>query len=183
MEPNDSSSADGAGAPAVPAPPAAAHAGHAAPAGAPALGRAADVALVVDDDAAVRAVVARQLVRLGWRVHALPSAADALAWLGDAAPAERPGLVVTDVNMPGLSGYELAAVLRRDYPALGVLLLSGRAPAGLTPVVVPGRPPMWLLGKPYDAAALADAVARTLLQFGGPRAGGPAGAPGGGLPA
>ncbi len=159
---------DGAPAPAGP---------RAATAGAAAAGRAADAALVVDDDPAVRAVVARQLVRMGWRVHALASAADALAWLGDAADDERPGLVVSDVNMPGLSGYELAAVLRRDYPALGVLLLSGQAPQGLTPVAVPGRPPMWLLGKPYDTAGLADAVARTLLRFGGP----PGGAAGDGL--
>lgn len=158
------------------------------------------VALVVDDEPSVRAVVARHLVRLGWAVRALPSAERALEWLAEAADDERPALVVSDVDMPGLTGVHLAAILRRDHPTLGVLLLSGRAAPGLTLLRLPAVPeadgggtgagghrgpdgttdmtgdgragaPVWLLGKPYEVRALGDAVERTVFHhWGAPRA-------------
>lgn len=119
------------------------------------------VALVVEDDPSVRAVVARQLIRLGWAVRALPSAEAALAWIGESADAEQPRLVVSDVDMPGLSGLELAAILRRDHPTLGVLLLSGRAAPGLTALALPALP--------LPALALPAVRARGARDVGGAR--------------
>lgn len=140
------------------------------------------VALVVDDEPGVRTVVARQLVRLGWVVRALPSAEAALEWLAERADVEPPHLVVSDIDMPGLTGVDLATILRRDHPTLGVLLMSGRAAPGLTPLRLPTPPArggsaaeqfVWLIGKPYDLSALGDAVARTVLRhWGAPRTSG-----------
>jgi len=55
-------------------------------------------------------------------------ASDGLKALELAASYERPvDLLLTDLEMPGLSGLELAANLRAIYPALAVLFMSGRA--------------------------------------------------------
>jgi two-component system, cell cycle sensor histidine kinase and response regulator CckA len=79
--------------------------------------------LLVDDDEAVRSVIATILRRAGHDVTVAESAADALS------RAERLEgtleLLVTDVVMPGKSGIELSRELRGRAPDLKVLLLSG----------------------------------------------------------
>jgi PAS domain S-box-containing protein len=80
--------------------------------------------LLADDNADMRDYVAR-LLGERWRVDAVADGATALA----AARAERPDLVLADVMMPELDGFELLAALRaepetRDTP---VVLLSARA--------------------------------------------------------
>jgi PAS domain S-box-containing protein len=81
--------------------------------------------LVVDDNADMRDYLARLLRGAGHRVTALADGASAL----EAARAEPPDLVVSDVMMPGISGLDLVAALRQDphTPGLPVLLLSARA--------------------------------------------------------
>ena len=79
--------------------------------------------LYVDDDEVVRLVVERLLQRAGLRVTAMATASDALKAL-QAAPAAF-DLVVTDFNMPGSSGLELAAEVARLRPDLPVVIASG----------------------------------------------------------
>lgn len=79
--------------------------------------------LLVDDDDAVRAVVATILRRAGHVVTIEPSATQALERareLGDDLE-----LLITDVVMPGMSGLELSRELKQRRPELKVLLLSG----------------------------------------------------------
>jgi two-component system, OmpR family, response regulator MtrA len=81
--------------------------------------------LVADDDADIRELVEFKLTTMGHRVVAVGDGAAAL----DALRAERPDLVVLDVMMPGMSGLEAVAEIRRD-PALAnlpVILLTARA--------------------------------------------------------
>jgi len=77
--------------------------------------------LYVDDDDVVRLVVERLLQRAGWRTSSVASASEALEALA-AAPFD---LVVTDFNMPSLSGLDLAVQLARSHPALPVVIISG----------------------------------------------------------
>lgn len=79
--------------------------------------------LYVDDDDVVRLVVERLLQRAGLHVVAVataPAALDALA----AAPVAF-DLIVTDFNMPGSSGLDLASEVARLYPGLPVVITSG----------------------------------------------------------
>jgi PAS domain S-box-containing protein len=91
---------------------------------APATGDAARV-LVADDNADMRDYLVRLLRSAGHRVTAVADGRQAL----DAARADRPDLVVSDVMMPELDGLELVAALRADSRTVGVpvLLLSARA--------------------------------------------------------
>ncbi|MEO8805461.1 MAG: PAS domain S-box protein [Burkholderiaceae bacterium] len=77
--------------------------------------------LYVDDDEVVGLVVERLLQRAGWRARSVANAGEALAALA-ASPFD---LVVTDFNMPGSSGLDLAAELARRYPLLPVVIISG----------------------------------------------------------
>ena len=78
--------------------------------------------LLVDDDEAVRNVIATILQRAG---HDVTIAASAQQALEATARIQGLELLVTDVVMPGKSGIELSRELRATTPALKVLLLSG----------------------------------------------------------
>ena len=80
------------------------------------------LALVVEDDAAVRMLVRMILARDGWRVLEAPDAEQALA---AAAGASELRLLVTDVFLPGMQGAELHARLRAAIPGLRALFVSG----------------------------------------------------------
>lgn len=103
--------------------------------------------LVVDDDAAVRDMIVRQLTRLGWSATPCATGLEALRQLG-ARPADF-DVLLTDVRMPSLDGPELARRVRALVPSLPIVLMSGET-AGLTrDLVLTGRP--WLfLEKPFD---------------------------------
>jgi len=84
-----------------------------------------ETVLIVDDDPDVRGYVSEAL-RLGG--FAILEAADGAAALEIAATSARPiDILVTDVNMPGIDGLELARRVRARYPATGVLYMSGAA--------------------------------------------------------
>jgi DNA-binding NarL/FixJ family response regulator len=80
--------------------------------------------LLVDDHAIVRDGLKRLLSDLGSGV--ILEAASGRAAL-DVARAERPGLVILDLNLPDLGGLEILARLLREDPAVRVLVLSMHA--------------------------------------------------------
>jgi putative two-component system response regulator len=81
--------------------------------------------LVVEDDPSNRALLVHLLRTEGYGVHAV---ADGEAGL-DAVATERPDLILLDVGLPGVDGYELTRRLRLDprHATLPILLLTGRA--------------------------------------------------------
>lgn len=78
--------------------------------------------LVVDDDENVRRVVRRGLEREGFEVVEAADGPQALA-----AASRGTDLAVLDVNMPGMSGLDVLAELRRRDPRLHVIMLTGAA--------------------------------------------------------
>jgi CheY-like chemotaxis protein len=115
--------------------------------------------LVVDDEPAVRTLLAHLLRTKGYDVHEAEDGAAALAWLDQ--PARRVDLVVADVVMPGMSGIELAEAIGARWPDLKVLFVSGypqdaartSGPAADIPV----------LSKPFTPSRIASAV-RAMLD-------------------
>jgi len=81
--------------------------------------------LVVDDEPDITALVAYHLAKEGYRVTTAGTGADALR----SAREERPDLVVLDLMLPGHSGFEVLAELRRrdETRDVGVLLPLYRA--------------------------------------------------------
>jgi CheY-like chemotaxis protein len=110
--------------------------------------------LLVDDQPDVRCVVAMLLHSLGLDVIEAGSGAEALEVAGRADPA--PDLLVTDVNMPGMSGEELAERLQGPAPALRVLFVSGGSPAEIL-LRLDGLRRGWL-GKPFTRDGLRAAL-------------------------
>ncbi|HEV8195780.1 MAG TPA: response regulator transcription factor [Gemmatimonadales bacterium] len=80
--------------------------------------------LVVDDEPDITALVAYHLARSGYRVSTAGNGQDALK----AAREERPDIVVLDLMLPGVSGYEVLRELRqrRETADVGVILLTAR---------------------------------------------------------
>jgi CheY-like chemotaxis protein len=79
------------------------------------------VVLVVDDEKAILVLLRVALTPGRFRVIVAPNGAEALAAAQQAAP----DLLITDVSMPGLTGYELARRLRADHREMKVLYISG----------------------------------------------------------
>jgi len=80
--------------------------------------------LLVDDDHAVREVVAAMLEDLGYRVVEADNGAAALGLL---SAGNRVDLVVADFSMPGMTGMELLRQATACRPELPVLLVTGYA--------------------------------------------------------
>jgi DNA-binding NtrC family response regulator len=115
--------------------------------------------LVVDDERAVRGVVVRLLQRRGYETAEAPDAETALSILGDDPGRFR--LVLTDDRMPGMSGYELVAVIARIHPHVRIVLMSGFTGAAET-AASQGGGILRLLPKPFNAARLLGAVTDAL---------------------
>ena len=79
--------------------------------------------LVVDDEALIVLLAASWLEELGCEVETAVNGTEALAKLNDSEPSVE--VLITDVNMPGMSGYELAERATIVRPGLKVVLLSG----------------------------------------------------------
>jgi len=90
------------------------------------LGRDSRAVLVVDDDLAVRVIIARLLEHAGYVVQLAPSAKAALLLLS--AHPKTIGAVLADVQMPELNGLDLATETRRAWPDLPVALMSAKQP-------------------------------------------------------
>ncbi len=78
--------------------------------------------LLVDDEALIVLLATSWLEDLGCEVETALNATEALAKLGSDPYVE---MLLTDVNMPGVSGYQLAEWAKEMRPGLKVILLSG----------------------------------------------------------
>ena len=111
--------------------------------------------LLVDDDPDGRGLVSTVLRRAGAEVVEAPSAPDALEKLAKA----RPDIVVSDIALPEIDGYQLSKQIRAQYPGLKIVALTafprGRAAedeAGFDAYIL----------KPVEPGDLVDAVAKAL---------------------
>ena len=135
--------------------------------GPPPLSQAARALLAEDND--INAIIAQKaLRRLGFEVTRARDGAAAARLAGAAARGEAPryDVVVMDIKMPGLDGYEAARAIRRlereiGAPRLGILALTANAmPEDRRASLAAGIDEF--LAKPFDQARFAEAIERTL---------------------
>jgi hypothetical protein len=117
--------------------------------------------LVVDDEPAVRRLLARILRSRGYDVFETEDAHSALALL---STTNRPmDLVVTDIVMPSMSGVRLAEQIRAQWPSVKILFVSGFPTSEALPASEMSSIP--LLGKPFTPDEIETKV-RELLDGG-----------------
>jgi CheY-like chemotaxis protein len=77
--------------------------------------------LIVDDDASIRDTLTLIFTELGYCVRSASEGFAALAQIHESTP----DILLSDLNMPGMSGFELLSVVRRIYPEIHVIAMSG----------------------------------------------------------
>jgi CheY-like chemotaxis protein len=77
--------------------------------------------LIVDDEPTIRESLSYVLTEMGHRVR---SAKDGLSALREIRN-EAPDLLLSDLNMPNMSGFELLSIVRRRFPAIQTIAMSG----------------------------------------------------------
>jgi two-component system cell cycle sensor histidine kinase/response regulator CckA len=113
--------------------------------------------LLVDDEPTLLRVARFGLQQAGFKVEVAGDAEEALRRIEAGLV---PGLVATDVAMPGMDGLELARAVRARHPAVPILLLSGYS-ASTVDSDLAGEG-MHFLAKPYTPDSLLAAVEKAL---------------------
>jgi len=116
--------------------------------------------IVIDDDESVRKAIRRVLEPLGREVREAEDGAAGLALLAD----KDADLVITDIFMPGQDGIETVRRIRKEFPGVKMLVMSGGDSTGRMDL----RGDAVLLGataslrKPFERADLVRAVEAVL---------------------
>lgn len=77
--------------------------------------------LIVDDDPAIRMAMSQALAELGYGVRCAEDGRKAL----EEMEREIPQILLSDLHMPGMTGFELLSVVRRRYPEILTIAMSG----------------------------------------------------------
>ena len=116
---------------------------------------------VVDDDASFRTAIERRLRIAGYEVETYSSA----QLLLDRVPAaERPGCILLDVQMPGLSGLELQSRLIELGSILPIVFVTGHADTPTTVRAIKAGAEDFLT-KPASSEQLIGAIERALARY------------------
>jgi CheY-like chemotaxis protein len=116
--------------------------------------------LVVDDEDVVRSLISNCLASEGYELFLSSNADDAWRF---AETCPRPfDLLITDINMPGISGIDLALRFARQYPSVPILFISGQIELTDLENQLSHLMPVQLLSKPFDILTLRETVATAI---------------------
>lgn len=114
---------------------------------------------IIDDDDSLRTALVGLVRSLGYRANGFANAEDFLA----ADQADRSAAIVTDIQMPGLSGIELKERLVADGCSAPVIMITARSEEGLKERAFASGA-LCVLKKPFAAEALIDCLERALAK-------------------
>jgi CheY-like chemotaxis protein len=109
--------------------------------------------LLVDDNAVVRDMLVDLVSSLGYSADAASGGVEALA-LFDRG---RYDIVLTDLLMPGMSGWEVLAAVRQRDPQMPIIIITGTPAIGDPRAALPG---VAVLRKPVDVTLLDTMIKR-----------------------
>jgi len=119
--------------------------------------------LLVEDEDMVRAVAERALTRQGYTVVTASEGEEALTLLAlQAEKEEQFDMIISDVVMPNMDGPTMAKHVRKNYPDLPILFMSGYAEEQLRKSIDLDK--VNFLPKPFSVAQIAEAVGETLAE-------------------
>jgi CheY-like chemotaxis protein len=107
--------------------------------------------LLVDDDPSLRDLLSLQLEEAGFEARQAEDGIDGLVKLRD----ELPKVIISDLQMPRMSGVEFISVVRRRFPSIPVIVLSGSIPSELP---AEAQPDAWFEKGGLEVHALLQAV-------------------------
>jgi excisionase family DNA binding protein len=107
--------------------------------------------LVVDDDAALRELIRVSLSLDGYTVREAASAEEALAAIEDTAP----DLVLLDVVMPGVDGWQMLQRMQERHGSIPVIMFSGKVDEDAA-ADAEERGARGFIGKPFDPQQLIE---------------------------
>ena len=87
------------------------------------VGQLSNRVLLVDDEPLIRKLISGYLVAAGYVVRTAVDGLDAIGKLR----AGLPDLIISDLNMPRMSGLELLEVVRKRFPQIPVIVISAVA--------------------------------------------------------
>lgn len=114
---------------------------------------------IIDDDDSLRSALVGLVRSLGYKASGFANAEDFLA----TDHAEVSAAIVTDIQMPGISGIELKEKLAAQGCAAPVIMITGRAEPGLQEKAFASGA-LCVLKKPFAAEALIDCLERALAK-------------------
>jgi CheY-like chemotaxis protein len=119
--------------------------------------------LVIDDEEAIRTLCRRILTHEGYQVIEAPDGAEGVRQYRE----QRPDLIITDIIMPEKEGIETIMDLRREFPAVKIIAISGggQATTGATCLhLAKSLGALKTLAKPFTRQELLEAVRYALEQ-------------------
>ncbi|MGO9444548.1 MAG: nitrogen regulation protein NR(I) [Thiobacillaceae bacterium] len=114
---------------------------------------------IVDDDRSIRWVLEKALEREGWTVETFSSAGEALIRLDK----NQPSVVVSDIRMPGPSGFEFLQTLKERVPKLPVIIMTAYSDLDSAVAAFQGGA-FEYLPKPFDVDTAVELVRRALAE-------------------
>lgn len=120
-----------------------------------------ELVLIVEDDPSISDLSGKMIQKMGYSVLLADSADKALNMIEDEGI--RPKLVISDVVMPGLSGLELAAIIRFKHPEMRTILMSGYTESVISKhgEIDPSIP---FLHKPFTRQELQEKIKQALSK-------------------
>ena len=109
----------------------------------------ANSVLLVDDDPSIREILSEELEEAGFEARQAEDGIDGLVKLRD----ELPEVIISDLQMPRMSGIEFISVVRRRFPSIPVIVLSGSIPRELPAEIKPDA--LFRKGRATDPRTLA----------------------------
>ena len=79
---------------------------------------------IIDDDQSMRWVLDKTLSNNGYQVNAFESGSVALAHFKRTPAEDRPSLIITDVRMPGINGFELLKQIKHISPQTPIIVMT-----------------------------------------------------------
>ncbi len=119
--------------------------------------------LLVDDELAVRSAAAKLLRESGYEVLEAGTGEEALQILR--SDPSKVGLMLTDMVMPGLSGRELAQIVRKENPRIAIAIMSGFIRESLIQDTT-DRPEIAFVEKPFTLLSLTSALREATHNLG-----------------
>jgi CheY-like chemotaxis protein len=116
--------------------------------------------LIVDDEESIRDVAAAILEKQGHKTVRAADAEEAVAVIGKGGI----DLALVDVVLPGRGGLDLLMQIRADYPALPVVVMSGKVRTDASPFRTLAHQfgAKFVLSKPFTSRELAESITMAL---------------------